>query len=72
MSRRPALRTQADISKVAKAVAKTMVKTGLDWRMEIEPGKITFVVASDADRASPPTSADDLDRELADFEARHG
>ena len=59
---------------VAPAMAKTMVKlvgtTG--WWMEIEPSKIT-VFAGEPDKASPPApAADGLDRELAEFEARHG
>jgi hypothetical protein len=62
--------SQAAFTKVATAVAKTMAKAGLkDWRVEMEPGKITFVVATEQVSHSAPTV--DLDRELADFEARH-
>jgi hypothetical protein len=63
--------SQNDLTKVAKAMAKTMAKVGLKgWRVEIEQGKITFVVASEQAGHLAPT-VDDLDRELADFEARH-
>jgi hypothetical protein len=61
--------SQADLTKVATAMVKTMAKAGLkDWRVEMEPGKITVVVATEQASHSAPTV--DLDRELADFEAR--
>jgi len=48
-----------------------MLKAGVkDWRVEITHGKIV-VVASEANAGRAAPAADDLDRELADFEARH-
>ena len=52
---------QSDFTKVATAIAKIMAKAGLkDWRMEVEPGKIAVVVASEPDKAGAltETSAD--------------
>jgi hypothetical protein len=55
---------QGDVTKAIKAAVKAGVK---DWRVEIIGGK---VVVSAGETPSAP--ADDLDRELAEFEARHG
>jgi hypothetical protein len=55
---------ERDLTKVAKAMFKAGLK---GWRVEITEGKITVVVTGDS-----TTPADDLDRELAAFEARHG
>jgi hypothetical protein len=61
MSRGQQSSKQGDLTKVAKAMAKTMVRTGVkDWRMEIEQGKIV-VIASELDAGASSdgqTSAD--------------
>jgi hypothetical protein len=58
---------QGDVTKAIKAVVKAGVK---DWRLEIGDGKI-IVVASQPNAAGTVYETD-LDRELAEFEARHG
>jgi hypothetical protein len=68
MSRGAQTFKQRDLIRIAKAMLKAGVK---DWRVEITHGKIV-VVASEANASRPAPAADDLDRELADFEVRHG
>ena len=58
---------QGDVTKAIKAVVKAGVK---DWRLEIGDGKI-IVVASQPNAAGTVYETD-LDRELAEFETRHG
>jgi hypothetical protein len=64
MARRPATVTQADIARAVKAVRSA----GVDIvRVEVaSDGRIVIVTAE------APAAQDDLDRELAEFEARHG
>lgn len=59
---------QTELTKVAKAMVKAGVK---DWRIEIVPGKIV-VIAGMAEQDAGTAEPDYLDRELAEFEARHG
>jgi hypothetical protein len=55
---------QSDLVKALKAMAKVGVK----GRVEIDKdGRIIVVTVGD----TPSAPADDLDRELAEFEARH-
>jgi hypothetical protein len=67
MSRVPSTFRQADVTKAVKAV----VAAGVDIaRVEIDRmGKIVIVTGKPLEDASPQ---DELDRELADWEARHG
>ena len=68
MSRGPQTFRKGDLIKIAEAMAEAGVK---GWRAEITQGKIT-VIAGEPDKASPAVPVtDDLDQELADFEARH-
>jgi len=64
MSRRPQSFTQGDLNKAYKA----LVKIG-GGRIEIVHGKIVMIVG---EATAPALPDNDLDRELADFEARHG
>lgn len=57
--------TQGAVTKAVKAVVKAGVKVG---RVEIALDRI-IVFAGEPEAAAP---TDDLDRELAEFEARHG
>jgi hypothetical protein len=57
---------QGDVTKAVKGVVEAGVKVA---RVEIAPGRI-IVFAGEPEAAAPPT--DDLDRELAELEARHG
>jgi len=56
---------QRDVTRAIRAAVKAGVK---DWRVEIDKsGKIILTAAE-----ASPSLSDDLDRELADFQARHG
>jgi hypothetical protein len=68
MSRGAQTFKQGDLVKALKA----MTKAGVQGRVEITPqGKITVVIGeTTVDEIAP--MGDDLDRELAEFEARHG
>lgn len=57
---------ERDVTRAIRAAVKAGVK---DWRLEIYNGKSKMILT--AAEASISLS-DDLDRELADFEARHG
>ncbi|MBM0205663.1 hypothetical protein JNW90_23610 [Micromonospora sp. STR1s_5] len=66
-ARRPTPR-QADVSRVVKGALAAGLKIG---RIEVGPdNKITVFAADHVEPARGPD--DDLDRELAEFEARHG
>jgi hypothetical protein len=71
MSRGPHNIRQTDVEKAIKAAIKA---GATDWRVEIVDGKIMISAGGKPDdtasREPPPD--DDLDRELAEFEARHG
>jgi len=67
MSRRPQTFRPRDVTRAIRAISAagaliTSVEIGTD-------GRIVVVVASKQQSASPQ---DDLDRELAEFESRHG
>ncbi|MGE0853659.1 MAG: hypothetical protein AB7O44_29265 [Hyphomicrobiaceae bacterium] len=68
MARRPSLATQADLKKMIRAAQDTGLRVvGIEWRAD------GVKVATDASLApGAPASAEDLDRELNEFEARHG
>jgi hypothetical protein len=68
MPRRPCSFRQTDLTRAVRAVQAAGCK---DARIEIDTdGKITILIGS---AAEPATVQDnDLDRELAAFEARHG
>jgi hypothetical protein len=63
--------TQGDVTKAVKGVVKAGVKAG---RVEFVPGKITVFFGEPEPVGEPVATAapdaDDLDRELAAFEAR--
>jgi hypothetical protein len=65
MARAPSTFRQADVTKAVKAVRSA----GVDIvRVELtKDGKIVIVTGE-----AQPAVQDDLDRELAEFEARHG
>ena len=65
MARAPSPFRQADVTKAVKAVRAA----GVDIvRVELtNDGKIVIVIGE-----AQPTVQDDLDRELAEFEAHHG
>jgi hypothetical protein len=56
---------QRDVTKAIRAAVKAGVK---DWRVEIDKNGKIILTAADASSSL----SDDLDRELADFEARRG
>jgi hypothetical protein len=66
-SRRPSAFRQQDVTRAVKAV----VKAGVDIaRVRVEITKAgSIIVTTGTDQ---PAAQDDLDRELAAFEARHG
>lgn len=67
--RRRAVFSQSDVSKAIRGAQKGGVEIA---RVEIGPdGKITIVPAKPVENA-PAATEDDLDRELAEFEASHG
>jgi hypothetical protein len=69
MSRGPQAFTESEVTRAVKAVVTAGVKVG---RIEIYRGKI-IVIAEGSETPSTEQSADDnLDRELAEFEARNG
>jgi hypothetical protein len=69
MSRGPQSFKQTDLTKAIKAAVKAGVQ---GWRVEIVNGKI-IVAGGEPDGVSRDVPPDnDLDRELAEFEARHG
>jgi hypothetical protein len=67
MARAPSTFRQQDVTRAVKAV----VKAGVDIaRVRVEIAKTgSIIVSTGTDR---PAAQDDLDRELAAFEARHG
>jgi hypothetical protein len=70
MSRGPQTFKQGDVTKAIKAA----VKAGLPVaRVEVSPdGRIVVIAGKPEQGQNSGTEADDLDRELAEFEARHG
>jgi hypothetical protein len=65
MARAPSTFRQQDVTRAVKGVAAAGVPIG---RVEIDrSGKIVIITVE-----VPAAARDDLDRELADFEARHG
>jgi hypothetical protein len=68
MSRGPQTFRQRDVTRAIKAVAAAGVDIA---RIEIDPfGKIVIVASKPNDISEP--SVDELDRELGEWEARHG
>lgn len=66
MSRAPSTFRQLDVTRAVKAIRAAGYEVG---RILIDAtGKIEIVTASGA----PPTTPDDLDRELEEFQARNG
>ena len=65
MARAPSTFRQQDVTRAVKAVAAAGVHIA---RIEIDRlGKIVIITGE-----VPPAAQDDLDRELAEFEAHHG
>jgi hypothetical protein len=61
--------TQSDITRAIKGAVMAGVQVG---RVEIAADKI-IVIAGAPETAAPPIEpTEDLDRELAEFEAKHG
>ena len=68
MARAPSTFRQKDVTRAVKAVTAAGVHIA---RIEIDKaGKI--VIVADKSQEAALGSQDDLDRELAEFEARHG
>lgn len=68
MARAPSTFRQADVTRAVKAVVAAGVDVG---RIEIDKsGKIVIVTGKPQESAI--VTQDDLDQELAEFEARHG
>lgn len=58
---------QSDLAKILKAAAKV----GIAVRIEIDDDKLVVITGADT-KALAMSPEDDLDRELVEFEARHG
>jgi hypothetical protein len=69
MSRGPQSFKPGDVTKAVKAVVKAGLPVG---RVEIAHGRIVVHVGGELDKSGREAPPDDLDRELAEFEARHG
>lgn len=67
-NRARAVFSQADVTRALKGVAKAGF--GPIWRVRIETTGAILIEFGGPDRAAGPQ--DDLDRELVEFEARHG
>jgi ssDNA-binding replication factor A large subunit len=65
MARAPSTFGQTDVTKAVKAVRSAGVNI---VRVELTKDGRIVIVTGEAD----PAAQDDLDRELAEFEARHG
>jgi ssDNA-binding replication factor A large subunit len=65
MARAPSTFRQTDVTKAVKAVRSAGVNI---VRVELTKDGRIVIVTGEAD----PAAQDDLDRELAEFEARHG
>ena len=65
MSRSPSTFKQADLTKALRAAQSVGLHVA-GFKIDPQTGKIEVVTGK------PPEVSDDLDRELADWEARHG
>ena len=68
MARAPSTFRQQDVTRAVKAVTAAGMHIA---RVEIDKSGKIVIVAGKSQEAAPSTQ-DDLDRELAEFEARHG
>jgi hypothetical protein len=68
MARAPSTFRQQDVTRAVKAVAAAGVHIA---RIEIDKSGKIVIVAGKSQEAAPGLQ-NDLDRELAEFEARHG
>jgi hypothetical protein len=68
MPRRPANVNQADVQRVIRACQREKVA----FRLTLQPNGAAVFEAGENPAATEPSLEDDLDRELAEFEARNG
>lgn len=69
MARSPANFRAAELTRALRATLAAGVKVA---RIELERGRIVLLVGEGSAPATSSAAAEDLDRELAEFEARHG
>ena len=68
MPRRKAIVNLTDVRRFVRACKLE----GIDFRATLQPGGAVVVESAATNTVTPPSLQDELDRELAEFEARNG